>query len=219
MRLRGLAVALLLALPQVALAQVPAAAPGQAGWAPAGNDCFVWNRAPQIGEVATWSGPCKNKRADGRGTLVWRTGEDSQRYQGDMRDGHLNGQGVYEFSLTARYDGTFKDDDFDGKGTMIEPGVRYEGQWRAGKRNGRGVLTTVNGDRYEGEFKDDGMTGRGTLVLSDGRKYEGLLVDGKPNGQGTLTERSGTYTGAWKNGCFNDGQRRAAFGTKLDTCS
>ncbi len=218
MTLRALAAVLLLALPAPAFAQIPAALPGQAGWSPAGNDCFVWNRAPQIGETAIWTGPCKNQRADGKGSLVWRTGENTQRYQGETRDGHITGQGVYELSLTTRYEGSFKDDDFDGTGTLVEPGVRYEGQWRSGKRNGRGLLTTVNGDRYDGEFNDNAMSGRGTLALSDGRKYEGLLTDGKPNGQGSLTDPTGIYTGAWKNGCFSDGARRAAFGTTLDAC-
>ena len=228
MKIRKLAVALLLtfpvlalpvlALPAGAFAQTPAAAPGQPGWTPAGNDCFIWNRTPQSDESATWSGPCKNEHADGRGTLVWQFGDATQRYEGDMRDGRLNGQGTYEFTLSSRYEGGFKDDDFDGKGTMIEPGVRYEGMWRAGKKNGRGLLTTLNGDRYEGEFKDEAITGRGTLTLSDGRKYDGLMLDGKPNGQGTLTEPSGIYAGIWKNGCFADGARRAAFGTNPTSC-
>ncbi len=218
MTLQGLALGLLLGLPTAALAQIPAAAPGQAGWTQAAGDCFVWNRAPQIGETAVWSGPCKNRRAEGKGSLTWRTGDSTQSYEGEMRDGRINGHGVYTFSLTTRYEGTFKDDDFDGSGVMVEPGVRYEGQWRAGKRHGRGLLTTVNDDRYDGEFQDGAITGRGTLALSDGRKYEGLLLDGKPNGQGTLTDPTGSYNGVWKNGCFNDGVRRAAFGTSSDTC-
>ena len=214
----ALLLAVLLAVPGAAVAQTPLAAPGQPGWAPAGNSCFVWNRAPTIGEAATWAGPCANQRAEGKGVLTWRTGLQEQRYEGELRDGHLNGQGVYHFTLTSRYEGGFKDDDFEGRGTLIEPGVRYEGLWKAGKKNGKGVLTTLNGDRYEGEFKDDALTGRGVLVLSDKRKYDGLLLNGKPHGQGTLVDPTGTYTGVWSEGCLVQNGQRASFATDLTKC-
>ena len=218
MSIRALAFALLLAAPSVAFAQEPPAAPGRPGWSPAGAKCFVWNRAPTIGETATWTGPCANQRANGKGVLTWQTGDAVQRYEGTMVDGHLEGQGVYQLTPTVRYEGTFKADDFEGKGVMVEAGDRYEGLWHAGKRNGRGVLTTPGGNRYEGEFKDDAITGQGTLTLSDGRKFEGQLFEGKPHGQGKLTEPSGTYSGFWLNGCFNDGTRRASFGVDPAGC-
>ncbi len=215
-----LALALLAAalLAGPAAAQTPLAAPGKPGWTPAGNDCFVWNRAPAADETASWSGPCVNKRASGRGLLVWRAGEGEQRYEGEMRDGHLNGRGKYVFSLNTSYEGDFKDDDFDGKGVMVEPGVRYDGAWKAGRKNGRGLLSTMNGDRYDGDFLDDAMTGKGMLVLSDGRKYEGALKEGLPEGQGTLTDPAGTVNGTWKAGCFNDGKNKVAFGVSPSAC-
>ena len=201
-----------------AAAQTPLAEPGKPGWTPAGNTCFVWNRAPAEGETATWSGPCVAQRASGKGMLVWQAGDEQQTYEGEMRDGRLNGRGTYTFSLNSRYDGDFKDDDFDGKGTRTQPGIRYEGQWRAGKKHGRGTLTTMNGDRYEGEFRDDALTGRGILRLSDGRKYEGTLLDGRPNGQGTLTDAVGSVTGVWKDGCFRDGAKTVTLGADPATC-
>lgn len=218
--IRRIAAALVLAglLPLAALAQTPLAAPGNPGWTPAGNDCFVWNRAPAADETASWSGSCANHRATGRGLLVWRSGGQEQRYEGEMRDGHLNGRGKYVFSVGTSYEGDFKNDDFDGSGIMTEPGVRYEGAWKAGRKSGRGVLSTMNGDRYDGDFTDDAMTGRGVLVLSDGRKYEGALKDGIPEGQGTLTDPAGSVTGTWKAGCFNDGKAKVAFGVSPSAC-
>jgi hypothetical protein len=210
--------AVLLALPLAARAQTPLAAPGKPGWTPVAKDCFVWNRAPGKDEIATWSGTCVNQRAEGKGVLVWRSGGAQQRYEGEMHDGRLSGSGTYVYAPGVTYQGGFKDDDFDGKGTLTEQGARYEGAFKAGRKNGHGLLTTTDGDRYDGEFADDKMTGRGTLVLSDGRKYEGLLQDGKPNGQGTLTDPSGTYTGIWQNGCFADGTRKAALGVDPTTC-
>ena len=142
--------AVALALPIFAAAQTPLALPGVAGWTDAGHGCFVWNRSPTIGESASWAGPCVAQHANGKGVLIWRTGDSEQR--------------------------------------------------------------------YDGEFKDDLITGRGTLTISDGRKYEGMLLEGLPNGQGTLTDGSGTFVGTWKNGCLNEGGRRAALGVDPSTC-
>jgi len=213
----GLLAALLL-IPVAAVAQTPLAAPGQPGWTPAGKDCFVWNRSPAAGETAVWSGPCVDHHGNGKGVLVWTNSGGEQRYEGELRDGRLNGFGKYAFSSTQRYEGSFKDDDFDGKGTFVEPGVRFEGTWRAGRKEGPGVLTTMNGDRYEGEFKDDQFNGTGTLLLSDGRKYQGLFHNGRPNGAGTMTDPSGTYTGTWIEGCFKDATRRTSLGVDPTSC-
>lgn len=217
--MRRVLLALLVAAPAFAqTAPQPQAAPGKAGWAPAGKGCHVWNRSPTIGETAEWNGPCVAGLADGKGVLVWRTGDAEQRYEGTMKAGHLDGQGVYVFSLNQRYEGGFRDDDFEGRGTMIAPGIRYEGDWKGGRKNGRGLLTTLNGDRYDGDFRDDAITGRGVLILSDGRRYEGEFLNGKPNGQGTLSTPDGVASGRWVGGCYSDGQMKVALGTDPASC-
>ncbi len=208
---RGRAALVWLLLPMAAAAQTPLAAPGQPGWSPAGNGCFVWNQNPSQGESVSWSGPCANQRVTGKGTLIWKEGTHEQRYDGEMRDGKLNGRGIYSFAAGGRYEGEFKDDEFNGTGTLLDAGERYDGEWRAGKKHGKGVLTMGNGARYEGDFKDDVLEGEGTLTLAGGTRYSGTLVRGYPNGQGTLTGPSGTFAGTWVNGCFNDGQRKASF--------
>jgi hypothetical protein len=66
--------------------------------------------------------------------------------------------------------------------------AQYEGDVRDGKANGRGIFSWVSGGRYEGEFRDD-----------------------RPNGAGTFRHATGrTYSGPWTNGCFRQGERRAA---------
>jgi hypothetical protein len=206
-----LAALLGLLLPAASLAQTPLAAPGQPGWTPAGNDCFVWNQNPNAGETANWSGPCENRRASGKGTLIWKHGSREQRYDGEMRDGKLNGHGIYSFSTAERYEGDFKDDQYDGTGTLLAGGDRYDGSWRAGRKNGKGVLILSDGTRFEGEFKDDSLEGQGSIMLANGSRYDGTLAHGLPDGQGTLTGASGTFAGTWAKGCFNDGKRKASF--------
>jgi hypothetical protein len=217
--IRRLPAVLVLMAPLAAAAQTPRASPGHPGWTEAGNDCFVWNQNPAAGETATWSGGCKDRRATGKGTLVWRDGTAEQRYEGGMLDGRMNGHGIYTFANGDRYDGEFKNDDFDGVGTLVEGQSRYEGQWKAGKKNGRGILVTPDGTRIEGEFKDDAVDGFALFVLRDGRRFEGMIHDHVPNGPGTLIEPGGaTYAGNWVNGCFKDGNRKAAFAVDPATC-
>ena len=211
-----LAALLLFALP--AAAQTPLAAPGKPGWTAAGNDCFVWNRSPGQDETATWSGPCVNHRAEGKGTLIWRSGGQEQRYDGEMKDGHLNGHGTYVLAYGVQYEGDFKDDQFEGKGIFTQPGMRYEGMWHAGTKDGHGLLTDINGDRYDGAFKDNQMPGEASLPPADGRKFVGTLLDGKPNGEGTLTGTAGSFSGTWTNGCLDDPKHKVALGVDPATC-
>jgi hypothetical protein len=74
-------------------------------------------------------------------------------------------------------------------------GARYEGEWRGNKRTGRGVHTYANGDRYEGEWRDD-----------------------RPHGSGDAVLRGLHYVGKWAEGCFKDGDRRAAMERPLADC-
>ena len=83
-------------------------------------------------------------------------------------------------------------------------GERYEGEFRDDKRNGRGTFYHASGDRYEGEFRDDKRNGRGTYsFLADnqfkGDRYEGEFRDSKYNGLGTYYRANGKVTtGFWQ---------------------
>ena len=216
--MRRLVFAAMLLAPLGATAQTPVAAPGQPGWTPAGKECFVWNQNPAKDETAEWTGPCEQQHATGKGVLVWRLGNVQQRYDGEMRDGRLNGRGIYSFGDGGRYEGQFKDDQFDGIGTLIDGSNRYDGGWKAGKKDGHGVMIMSDGNRYDGDFKEDVLEGKGVFTLVDGRRFEGQLARGWPNGQGTLVDQDGTYTGTWVDGCFNDGKRKAAFAVDPAGC-
>ena len=85
---------------------------------------------------------------------------------------------------------------------------RYVGTMKAGKEDGQGRYVNAWGDTYEGGFKEGEQDGRGTYVWSDGARYEGGYKMGYPDGFGTFTERGEVYRGEWKNGCFNDGNKK-----------
>jgi hypothetical protein len=90
------------------------------------------------------------------------------------------------------------------------------GEWRDGRMTGKGVQTWPTG-RYEGELADGEPNGRGVLSLQKLR-YEGEFRNGKPNGIGSLTAGSETLRGTWKDGCLQDGQRKASIGIPLSAC-
>jgi len=86
---------------------------------------------------------------------------DFSKYEGEIKIGFPNGQGIM----------TFPD------------GEKYVGEYKDGLKNGQGTYTFLNGDKYEGEWKD-GEQDEGTHTWSDGYKYVGEWKDGKPwNGE------------------------------------
>ncbi|HVE60368.1 MAG TPA: hypothetical protein VNA26_01020 [Chitinophagaceae bacterium] len=79
----------------------------------------------------TWDGDCKNKIAEGYGTLIWYVKEkEVSRYVGFMQKGNPNGQGKYDYG----------------------GGVTGEGNFKNGVLHGVGKVTFGNGNKLEGNF-------------------------------------------------------------------
>jgi MORN repeat len=91
-----------------------------------------------------------------------------------------------------------------------------EGEWGAGRQAGYGTQVWPSG-RYDGDLVDGEPHGHGVMIVQ-GTRYEGEFRNGRPNGAGTLTDGYGSFSGAWTNGCFRDGSRKASFGVPLSTC-
>ncbi len=102
------AAAILLVAAQVT-AQTPTDKPSPPGWITATNKpCKIWNPQPEADEAVTWSGPCKDGFASGKGILFWT----------------VNGKPDVEF------DGVYANGKRNGPGVMILPdGSRIEGEW------------------------------------------------------------------------------------------
>lgn len=168
-------------------------------WIKDPNGCAVWSDDPQPNQTITWSGPCVNGKAHGRGAVQWfKDGEPRSRYEGEMLNGKPHGRGIYT-------------------GEIWDTRFRYEGEWRDGKWHGRGVITSTNGSRYEGEVRDSKMHGRGVFTWANGSRYEGEWRDSQPQGRGIKTSADGSgYEGEWRdgklwNGTFTkpDGHKRS----------
>ena len=65
-------------------------------WITATNqDCKIWNPEPQPNESVTWTGPCKDGFASGKGVLRWtENGKPDAEFDGEYAGGKRNGPGV-----------------------------------------------------------------------------------------------------------------------------
>ena len=226
---------LLLLLASFSEAQVTRAAEPGPGWTSVGNGCAVWNPDASADVSGSWTGGCKNGRAEGKGILTWQSGgKQVGVFEGNMHDGKKNGHGTEIFADRGRYEGEWRDSDGEGRGVYVYPdgdrydgdwhrsekhghgvftwadGSRYDGDWRNDHENGLGVLTLANGDRYEGQFIDGMASGHGVMKFANGNWYEGEWQSEKPNGRGRALVAGNTYEGVWKDGCFRDGKKHAA---------
>lgn len=124
-------------------------------------------------------------------------------YDGEWKDGLMDGEGTYRFEDGKTYVGLFKENKPDGIGTAVYPiGSVYKGEWKKGKFHGEGVLEAEGGIRYEGMWKYGKRWGKGKVVLRSGLEYDGEWVDGKPHGRGVMKS---VTTGYMYDGNFEKG--------------
>lgn len=75
--------------------------------------CKVWDPYYTTDDSITWTGNCKNKMAEGFGTLTWFVkGKQEAQYIGIMKKGIPNGKGKYIYSDGFSQDGNFIDGEF-----------------------------------------------------------------------------------------------------------
>jgi hypothetical protein len=86
--------------------------PPSPGWITTSNKpCKVWNPEPQPNESVTWSGPCKDGYASGKGILFWtENGKPDVEFDGEYANGKRNGHGVIISPDGERIEGDWVDD-------------------------------------------------------------------------------------------------------------
>jgi hypothetical protein len=104
-----------------------------------------------------------------------------------------------------------------------EDSIKWEGPCVDGYAHGKGTLRWFsNGKHYEtdaGDFRRGKLNGFAVLTWTSGRRFEVRWIDQKPNGQGTLrTQEGDTYSGEWRNGCFQEGNQRAVQNATFEEC-
>lgn len=83
--------------------------------------------------------------------------EDGSAYSGEIKNGQLNGKGVYLMANGDKYEGEFKNDEAYGFGThYMRNGDVYIGYWKNNKMEGKGIYVYKDGSpSKEGIWQDD----------------------------------------------------------------
>ena len=152
---------------------------------------------------ASYSGGCKDGRAEGPGTA-----RGSAVYAGEFREGKKHGRGVKTWPWGDRYEGEFADDSKHGMGIYVWgarsafAGDRYEGALANDKRSGYGVYLWASGDSYAGPWKDDAVTGRATpmMIARFRATSESLAAMAKPGVNLCHESTVGVDAGEWTEG-------------------
>ncbi|CAK8720432.1 hypothetical protein KKHLCK_09615 [Candidatus Electrothrix laxa] len=172
------------------------------------KQCEVWDPSPNPKQSLTWSGECKNGKANSKGIAKWYQGNKIvTSIQGVMKDGRCQGECIALITSGKskfKYIGQLKNNDLHDKGTLTWPdGNKYTGDWVEGKRHGTGKFTWKSGTQYIGDWKNDKSTGKGTYtwVDRDEKKYIGDMKEDKFDGHGVMSYTNGDkYSGSWSNG-------------------
>lgn len=118
---------LFIALPSIAQNAEP-------GWiSDSRTGCRVRNAHPQPNEAITWSGGCESGLAQGQGVLQWyENHHPTERYEGELRGGQMNGHGVLITGDGGRYEGEFRDGMANGFGQWTNARGTFSGTWTNG---------------------------------------------------------------------------------------
>ncbi|MES1988446.1 MAG: hypothetical protein V4440_10535 [Pseudomonadota bacterium] len=129
--------------------------------------CKIWNSKSLEGYAISWTGQCKNGKADGIGSLQWFYNKSPKgRYDGDYVLGKMHGHGTYAMDDGSRYIGEFRNNLRSGRGAYLwADGTRYEGDYQNNLMDGKGTIYWVDGSFYVGEFQQDRKFGYGKLSL------------------------------------------------------
>ena len=111
------------------------------------------------------------------------------KYEGDFLNDIKNGKGkIIYYNTGDFYEGEFKNGEINGYGFYTWKNKHtYEGSFLNGKMHGKGIYKWPDGNTYEGEYKNNIKEGEGEFIWKDGRKFKGNFKNGRPNGQGFLT--------------------------------
>ena len=114
------------------------------------------------------------------------------RYNGEFRDNKKQGKGTYIWANGNRYEGDFVDDEPSGRGKFVfVGGDQYDGEYSKGAFNGKGIFVAKNGDKTDGAFVNGQASGQAVYVFANGDRYEGEMAGGKMFGKGIFKTKGG----------------------------
>ena len=170
-----------------------------------GSGTFRYCPQP-ISDAIEKTGTLVNSKWQGATVVNYPNGN---RYEGQYKDNKRNGKGTFTYS-DAKYTGDWDNDSRHGVGTMTYPsGEIYTGQWCDGEKHGKGTVTYPDKWTYDGEWDENVRHGKGELKDPDGTiRYKGDWVNDVRDGHGEeYFENGDTYIGDF------DEDRRSGYGT------
>jgi len=152
----------------------------------------------QLPDSGLYEGELKNGLLNGHGKLTWRNGDS---YVGEFRNGLMHGKGKHVFVNSAVYEGEYADGLWNGKGKIVYfSGDEYRGEFKNGKYHGKGKYTEQDGAVYEGDFSVDEFSGEGKIFFENKGTYEGEVKKWEMHGQGSYITQDMTYKGEFFEG-------------------
>lgn len=138
-----------------------------------------------------------NKIANGKGKFVDASGN---MYIGTFKNNKYDGYGTINYNIDD-----FVDDEGEIKDEYRHEHLAYEGDWKDNVRHGKGQLTFCDGTTYIGSFELDEMHGKGKIFYQNGDYYIGDFSLGVQHGKGSLYNCNDEklYDGRWVNNCFH----------------
>jgi hypothetical protein len=122
--------------------------------------------------------------------------EDGSIYEGNMKWRKITGKGTMKWGsksgfLNFSYEGEWKDGEMNGKGKLtFSNGDIYEGEFVRGEREGIGTYYyTEKGDVYKGSWKSGYKDGSGTYGYKNGKVIKGIWERGKLKSQTVVQEQ------------------------------
>jgi|GEM_PF-751451 len=107
-------------------------------------------------------------------------------YNGPLRDGRPEGNGVFQYNDESRYEGEFHNGKMEGAGRLIwADGRVMEGRYEQGLLEGRGKCFWPDGSHYDGSFRQGKMDGSGVFTWADGTRFEGIFDNGERTDEGS----------------------------------
>ena len=152
---------------------------------------------------------------------------ERDRYTGTFDNDNKHGKGKYVYHDGIVYDGSYKNDKYEGQGSITWPplGIEskstfsfaytsFKGSFINGLKSGDGIFFSTDGYKFKGTYLDDKFEGHGTLIFPDNSKYHGGFYEGKFSGVGKYWYSNGDYYyGNFLEGKLNgDGEMQYADG-------
>jgi hypothetical protein len=147
---------------------------------------------PIIGVGQCIYGDCEN----GSNAIAEYTTQNggTAKYDGGFKNGEFNGQGKYFQDGELMYDGIWLNGKMDGKGKYFQDGeLMYDGYRKDDRRDGKGKYFQDGELMYDGYWKDDRRDGKGKYFQDGKLMYDGDWKDDRRTGNGKMFRNGKIY--------------------------